>query len=74
MLHRRCQGKTFNCLKHNVNMVELKLDVAILVVILYKVFQVSRAVAKASIGGGGCIFIYSCYARLIPFEINPNNI
>ena len=62
MLHRRCQGKTFNCLKHNVNMVELKLDVAILVVILYKVFQVSRAVAKASIGGGG---VYS-YIRVMP--------
>ena len=24
-------------------------------------------------GGGGCIFIYSCYARLISFEINPND-
>ncbi len=30
-----------------------------------------RAVARALIGGGGgCIFIYSCYARLISFEIN----
>ena len=31
-----------------------------------------RAVARALIGGG-CMFIYSCYARLISFEINPNN-
>ena len=23
--------------------------------------------------GGGCIFIYSCYARLISFEINPHD-
>ena len=31
-----------------------------------------RAVARALIGGGGGggIFIYSCYARLISFEIN----
>ena len=32
-----------------------------------------RAVARALIGeggGGGCIFIYSCSARLISFEIN----
>ena len=28
-----------------------------------------RAVARALIGGG-CIFIYSCYARRISFEIN----
>ena len=33
----------------------------------------SRAVARALIGGGGCLFINSCYARLISFEINPNN-
>ena len=26
-----------------------------------------------SINWGGCIFIYSCYARLISFEINPND-
>ena len=41
----------------------------------YKFYQVAislfRAVARALIGG--CIFIYSCYARLISFEINPNN-
>ena len=30
----------------------------------------TRAVARALIGGGGCIFIYSCYARLISFEIS----
>ncbi len=30
----------------------------------------NRAVARALIGGGGCIFIYSCSARLISFEIN----
>ena len=31
-----------------------------------------RAVARALIGGGGggCIFIYSCYARRISFEIS----
>ncbi len=29
-----------------------------------------RAVARALIGVGGCIFIYSCFARLISFEIN----
>ncbi len=29
-----------------------------------------RAVTRALIGGGGCIFIYSCSARLISFEIN----
>ena len=31
----------------------------------------TRAVARALIGGGGgCIFIYSCYARRISFEIS----
>ena len=36
--------------------------------------KATRAVARALIGGGGgCIFIYSCYARLISFEINPND-
>ena len=29
----------------------------------------SRAVARALIGGGGCIFIYSASARLISFEM-----
>ena len=29
-----------------------------------------RAVARALIGGGGGIFIYSCYARRISFEIS----
>ena len=30
-----------------------------------------RAVARALIwGGGGCLFIYSCYARRISFEIS----
>ena len=29
-----------------------------------------RAGARTLIGGGGGIFIYSCYARLISFEIN----
>ena len=30
-----------------------------------------RAVARALIGGGGgCIFIYSCYDQLISFEIS----
>ena len=29
-----------------------------------------RAGARTLIGGGGCIFIYSGYARLISFEIN----
>ena len=29
----------------------------------------SRAVARALIGGGGCIFIYSSSARLVSFEI-----
>ena len=33
-----------------------------------------RAVARALIwGGGGCLFIYWRYTRLISFEINPNN-
>ena len=33
---------------------------------------IARAVARALIGGGGggSIFIYSCSARLISFEIN----
>ena len=31
--------------------------------------QVSRAVARALIGGGGCIFIYSGRARLVSFEM-----
>ena len=35
------------------------------------VHYTSRAVVRALIGV--CIFIYSCYARLISFEINPNN-
>ena len=30
----------------------------------------SRAVARTLIGGGGCIFIYSGYARLTSFEID----
>ena len=30
----------------------------------------NRAGARTLIGGGGCIFIYSGYARLISFEIN----
>ena len=30
----------------------------------------TRAVARTLIGGGGCIFIYSGYARLTSFEIN----
>ncbi len=31
----------------------------------------SKAGARALMGGGGgCIFIYSCYAQLISFEIN----
>ena len=35
------------------------------------ILPVDRAVARALIGV--CIFIYSCYARLISFEINPND-
>ena len=35
--------------------------------------MITRAVARALIGGGGGIFIYSCYARLISFEINAND-
>ena len=35
------------------------------------IMLVRRAVARALIGG--CILIYSCYARLISFEINPND-
>ena len=31
---------------------------------------INRAVARALTGGGGCIFIYSCSARLISFEMN----
>ena len=30
----------------------------------------ARAIARTLIGGGGCIFIYSGFARLISFEIN----
>ena len=30
---------------------------------------ISRAVARALIGGGGCIFIYSGSARLVSFEM-----
>ncbi len=30
----------------------------------------ARAVARAYGGGGGCIFIYSCSARRISFEIS----
>ena len=33
---------------------------------------VTRAGARTLIGGGGLIFIYSSYARLISFEINFN--
>ena len=29
-----------------------------------------RAVARTLIGGGGCIFIYSCFARPISFQID----
>ena len=31
---------------------------------------INRAGTRTLIGGGGCIFIYSGYARLISFEIN----
>ena len=31
---------------------------------------IDRAGARTLIGGGGCIFIYSGYPRLISFEIN----
>ena len=34
---------------------------------------VARAVTKALIGGGGCIFIYSRSAQRISFEINCND-
>ena len=27
------------------------------------------AVARTLVGGGGCLFIYSCSARLVSFEI-----
>ena len=30
----------------------------------------SRAVTRTLIGGGGCIFIYSCSARQISFQID----
>ena len=33
------------------------------------VYNISKAVARALIGGGGCIFIYSGSARLVSFEI-----
>ena len=36
----------------------------------YEKLLFTRAVARALIGGGGGIFIYSCSARLISFEIN----
>ena len=29
-----------------------------------------RAVARTLIGGGGCLFIYSCFARLVSFQID----
>ena len=31
---------------------------------------VVRAVARTLIGGGGCLFIYSCSARLVCFQID----
>ena len=31
---------------------------------------VARAVARTLIGGGGCLFIYSCFARLVSFQID----
>ena len=37
---------------------------------LQNIYVLSRAGARTLIGGGGCIFIYSGYARLISFEIN----
>ena len=37
---------------------------------LSKFKYVFRAVARALIGGGGCIFIYSGSARLASFEMN----
>ena len=30
----------------------------------------NRAVARTLIGGGGCLFIYSCSARLVSFQID----
>ncbi len=39
--------------------------------ITFVTVHVARAGARALIGGGGGgIFIYSCYAQLISFEIN----
>ncbi len=38
-----------------------------------QIASMSRAVARALIGGGGgggCLFIYSCYAQRISFEIS----
>ena len=35
-----------------------------------KVRTISRAVARTLIGGGGCLFIYSCSARLVSFQID----
>ena len=40
---------------------------------LFSVHAQHQGRSRALIGGGGCIFIHSCYARLISFEINPNN-
>ena len=34
-----------------------------------KVNFVRRAVARTLIGGGGCIFMYSCSARRVSFQI-----
>ena len=38
--------------------------------ILLQLFLSSRAVTRTLIGGGGCIFIDSCSARLISFQID----
>ena len=36
---------------------------------VYKQHNLFRAVARALIGGRGCIFIYSGSARLVSFEV-----
>ena len=33
-------------------------------------FRKARAVARTLIGGRGCLFIYSCSARLVSFQID----
>ena len=63
-------GVSFTCLNTRAVHLEIATDCSAMEFIqtLRRFFSI-RAVARALIGGGGCIFIYSSCAPLVSFEI-----